>query len=221
MPAGTIPAPDPAPRSGRASAAARSCMRRRDAAAPACESARQGRDRSCPLVIPHDVSTGRGADLFPKKARNKNGDRPVILASPHLGARGDNMTAHTDRRDFLKLSGMAGVAFASGLFPAARAQTAPEFHFVQFSDTHWGFKGAPNPDAEHTLEKAVATVNALASPPDFIVFTGDLTHTTDDGKVRRERMKRFKEIVSALTVKDGRFMPGEHDASLDKGQAYK
>ena len=131
------------------------------------------------------------------------------------------MTAHTDRRDFLKLSGMAGVAFASGLFPAARAQSAPEFHFVQLSDTHWGFKGAPNPDAEHTLEKAVVAVNALQNPPDFIVFTGDLTHTTDDAKERRTRLKRFKEIVSELRVKDVRFMPGEHDASLDNGKAFK
>jgi 3',5'-cyclic AMP phosphodiesterase CpdA len=131
------------------------------------------------------------------------------------------MTAYTDRRDFLKLSGMAGVAFASGLFPAAQAQTAPEFHFVQLSDTHWGFKGPPNPDAEHTLEKAVVAVNALQNPPDFIVFTGDLTHTTDDAKERRTRLKRFKEIVSELHVKDVRFMPGEHDASLDKGEAYQ
>jgi 3',5'-cyclic AMP phosphodiesterase CpdA len=131
------------------------------------------------------------------------------------------MAMHTDRRDFLKLSGLAGVAFASGLFTTARAQGAPEFHFVQLSDTHWGFKGAPNPDAEHTLEKAVATVNALAAPPDFIVFTGDLTHTTDDPKERRTRLKRFKEIVSELHVKDVRFMPGEHDASLDHGEAYK
>ena len=131
--------------------------------------------------------------------------------------------AHHDRREFLKLAGIAGVTFTAGLFPGqyALAQTTSDFHFVQFSDTHWGFKGAPNPDAEHTLEKAVATVNGLPAKPDFIVFTGDLTHTTEDGKLRRERMQRFKEIVSALAVKDVRFMPGEHDASLDKGEAYK
>ena len=56
---------------------------------------------------------------------------------------------------------------------------------MQFSDTHWGYSGPANPDAEHTLEKAVATVNGLAKQPDFIVFTGDLTHTTDDAKERR------------------------------------
>jgi 3',5'-cyclic AMP phosphodiesterase CpdA len=127
-----------------------------------------------------------------------------------------------DRRDFLKLSGMAGMAFASALFPGhgALAQ-AEDFHFVQFSDSHWGYKGDANPDAEHTLEKAVATVNRLAKQPDFIVFTGDLTHTTDDPRERRNRMKRFREIVAALRVKDVRFMPGEHDASLDNGEAYK
>ena len=127
-----------------------------------------------------------------------------------------------DRRDFLKLAGVAGVTFTAGLFPDRwAAAQANNFHFVQFSDTHWGYRGAANPDAEHTLEKAVATVNGLAQQPDFIFFTGDLTHTTDDPKVRRERMKRFREIVSALRVKDVRFMPGEHDAALDKGEAYK
>jgi len=129
---------------------------------------------------------------------------------------------HTDRRDFLKLAGLAGVTFTAGLFPRRQAAAqGSDFHFIQFSDTHWGYKGAANPDAEHTLEKAVATVNGLAQKPDFIVFTGDLTHTTDDGKERRARLQRFKEIVSALAVKDVRFMPGEHDASLDKGEAYK
>ncbi len=128
-----------------------------------------------------------------------------------------------DRRDFLKLAGLAGVTFTAGLFPErpASAQAGGDFHFVQFSDTHWGFKGAANPDAENTLAKAVTTVNGLANPPDFIVFTGDLTHTTDDPKERRARMQRFREIVSALRVKDVRFMPGEHDASLDAGEAYK
>ncbi|WP_428670581.1 metallophosphoesterase family protein [Reyranella sp.] len=128
----------------------------------------------------------------------------------------------TDRRDFLKLAGMAGVTFTAGLFPHRQAAAqGNDFHFIQFSDTHWGYKGPANPDAEHTLEKAVVTVNGLAQKPDFIVFTGDLTHTTDDGKLRRERMQRFKEIVSALAVKDVQFMPGEHDASLDKGEAFK
>jgi 3',5'-cyclic AMP phosphodiesterase CpdA len=67
----------------------------------------------------------------------------------------------------------------------------------------------------------VATVNSLAEQPDFIVFTGDLTHTTDDPKERRKRMAEFRDIVAELKVKQVRFMPGEHDASLDWGEAYQ
>ncbi len=33
--------------------------------------------------------------------------------------------------------------------------------------------------------------------PDFIVFTGDLTHTTDNPAERRKRMGEFRDIVSA------------------------
>ena len=39
-----------------------------------------------------------------------------------------------DRRDFLKLSGIAGVTFTAGLFPGAQAsaQAAGDFHFVHY-----------------------------------------------------------------------------------------
>ena len=64
------------------------------------------------------------------------------------------------------------------------------------------------------------SVNALPRPPDFVVFTGDLTHTTDDPAERR-RLTEFKAIAAGLQVKTVRFMPGEHDAALDRGAAYK
>jgi 3',5'-cyclic AMP phosphodiesterase CpdA len=127
-----------------------------------------------------------------------------------------------DRRDFIKLAGLGGAVFASGLYPLAGQAQAPEdFLFVQLSDTHWGFQGAPNPDAKVTLSKAVAAVNDLDKQPDFVVFTGDLTHTTDDPKLRRQRLSEFRDIVGGLKVKNLRFMPGEHDASLDRGEAYR
>ena len=128
-----------------------------------------------------------------------------------------------ERRDFLNLAAAGGgVVFASGLAGCATAAGGNgEFYFVQLSDTHWGFKGPPNPDADVTLRKAVAAVNELKEPPDFIVFTGDLTHTTDDPVERRRRLAEFKSIVGELKVKNVRFMPGEHDASLDRGAAYK
>jgi 3',5'-cyclic AMP phosphodiesterase CpdA len=129
-----------------------------------------------------------------------------------------------DRRDFLKLAGLGGAVFVSGLAGCAGMGGAKQedFYFVQLSDTHWGFKGpALNPDAEGTLQKAVAAVNALPFQPDFIVFTGDLTHTTDDPAERRRRLAQFRDIAGGLKNRNVRFMPGEHDASLDNGQAWK
>jgi len=126
-----------------------------------------------------------------------------------------------DRRNFLKLAALGGGAvFASRLAGAANAPY-DDFYFVQLSDTHWGFNGPKvNPDAQGTLPKAIAAVNALPEKPDFIVFTGDLTHTTDNPLERRKRMGEFRDIVSKLDVKEVRFMPGEHDASLDNGKAF-
>lgn len=127
------------------------------------------------------------------------------------------------RKEFLTLAGLGGVVFASGLGGGARAAgVQQDFHFIQLTDTHWGFKGdKANPDAGGTLQKAVTRVNALSKQPDFIIFTGDLTHTTDDVELRRKRMTEFRDIVKELKVKDVKFIPGEHDASLDNGAVYK
>lgn len=134
-----------------------------------------------------------------------------------------------NRRDFLKLAGLGGVVFASGLNRFAfgadskhyGSGQAEDFYFVQLSDTHWGFSGPPNPEAKNTLRKAVAAVNSLETQPDFVMFTGDLTHTTDDPKERRKRLGEFRGIAADLKVKQVHYIPGEHDASLDKGEAYQ
>ena len=146
-----------------------------------------------------------------------------------------------ERRDILRLLGVSGVSFASGLWgcasngpallasqpqaggagPIVPATPREDFFFLQLSDTHWGFSGPPNPEADHTLRQTIATINAVPTRPDFVIFTGDLTHTTDDAALRRSRMKEFKAIVAELDVKDVRFIPGEHDASLDAGAAYR
>ncbi|MBV8210311.1 MAG: metallophosphoesterase [Burkholderiaceae bacterium] len=139
------------------------------------------------------------------------------------------MAQRVDRRDFLRLCGYGGVAFASSLTAAGCAsaggsagrRATEEFHFVQLSDLHWGFEGPPNPDSRGTLPKAIAAVNGLAQPPDFVVFTGDLTHSTDDPKERRSRMDQVRDQIAKLNVKTVYFMPGEHDASLDRGEAFQ
>jgi Calcineurin-like phosphoesterase len=136
------------------------------------------------------------------------------------------METGMERREFLRLMGVGGVVFVSGLGHLAHATgktgAQDDFFFIQLSDTHWGFSDPKvNQDFAGTLKKAVAQVNSLSIQPDFIMFTGDLSHTTDDDKERRKRLKGFRDIVADLKVKDVRFMPGEHDASLDNGAAFQ
>jgi Calcineurin-like phosphoesterase len=146
------------------------------------------------------------------------------------------MRSDWNRRDFLQLMGIGGVVFASGCVPStsgagAAAATpqaggaapagAEDFFFLQLTDTHWGYKGPANPHADVTLEHAVSTINGSDVQPDFVVFTGDLTHATEDAGERKDRMARFREIVSALKVKSLHFLPGEHDAAADHGDAFR
>jgi len=131
-----------------------------------------------------------------------------------------------DRRQFLQLTALGGGAVLASALPGCSmmpgAGDESDFYFVQLSDTHWGFNGPiVNPDARGTLPKAIAAVNALPVQPDFVIFTGDLTHTTDDGAERRKRMREFKQVVGELKNRNVRFMPGEHDAALDNGGAFK
>ena len=130
------------------------------------------------------------------------------------------------RAEFIELLGVGGLVFATGLpgFAAAGPKAAADadaFYFVQLTDTHWGFTGPKaNPDAAGTLPKAIAAVNALEPQPDFIVFTGDLTHTTDDPQIRRQRMAEFAAHTNKLKTRKIFYLPGEHDADQDRGQAF-
>jgi len=128
-----------------------------------------------------------------------------------------------DRRDFLRLAGFGGIVFASGLQGCAtRPGGAEDFYFVQLSDIHWGYDNATvNPDFKGTLPKAIAARNSLAQKPDFVVFTGDLTQTTDNPATRRARLKEFRDIAARLDVPKTYFFAGEHDAALDRGEAYQ
>ncbi|HEX3696709.1 MAG TPA: metallophosphoesterase [Polyangia bacterium] len=135
------------------------------------------------------------------------------------------MSRNPNRRDLLKLASVGGVVFASRLAGAGpskkKSALADDFFFLQLSDTHWGYAGVSNPEADVTLPKAIETVNAVSAQPDFIVFTGDLTHTTDDGAVRRKRLTEFKAMSAKLKVKTLHLLPGEHDAAPDAGAAYQ
>lgn len=133
-----------------------------------------------------------------------------------------------NRREFLGLMGIGGVSIISlsGVSSVAYAyggmKVDNDFSFVQMSDTHLGFNGpAINPDATGTLKKAISLVNNLKTQPDFIIFTGDLTHSTDDPVERRRRLSEFRDITKTLKQDTIKFLAGEHDAAADNGAAFQ
>ncbi len=143
-----------------------------------------------------------------------------------------------DRRSFLRVTGMSiGIGALYRVLPtAAMTGSANEiltalgkrsgekvkpFTFVQMSDTHVGFQGPPNPLGTKAFEQAVATVNALPQRPDLVLFTGDLTHDTEDKDVHAARMKQFRQIASNINADKIVYVPGEHDAGLDGGALFR
>ena len=56
--------------------------------------------------------------------------------------------------------------------------------------------------------------------PDFVVFTGDLTQTTDDPKVRRARLREFRDRRRERR-RSCATSPASTTPSLDRGEAYQ
>ena len=90
-----------------------------------------------------------------------------------------------------------------------------ELTFVQISDTHLGFKQAANPNPAATLGEAIAKINALPTPPAFLVHTGDISHLS-----KEEEWDAADQIIKGAN-KEVFYIPGEHDvADVDNGKAY-
>src|ERR1700731_4502819 len=53
-----------------------------------------------------------------------------------------------------------------------------DFSFVQISDSHIGFNKPANPDVTGTLQATIDKINAMPEQPEFIIHTGDLSHTS-------------------------------------------
>ena len=130
-----------------------------------------------------------------------------------------------DRRGFLQCMAWAGtgVVWTIGAdAPGSRAfgQNPPTasddgFTFVQISDSHMGFNKPANPDVTATLRVAVDRINALPRTPDFIVHTGDLTHTS-----KPEEFDTLDQVMRGAKAKQVFYVPGEHDNSVDDGKLY-
>ena len=149
-----------------------------------------------------------------------------------------NVKDKIDRRSFLKVAGMSvgiGVVyqFAPMLVRHAQAGTVTDFFkqvngespqsftFAQFSDPHVGFQGPPDPLGTKAFENAVELLNRMPQRPDFVLFTGDLTHDAEVRDVHAQRMQLFKTISGRINTAAIHTVPGENDAALDGGVLYR
>jgi Icc protein len=139
-----------------------------------------------------------------------------------------------DRRGFLKCMAWAGTGLlctvsggiltsaglATGLEQRAGAAersvvASGELSFVQISDSHIGFAKDANKDVIGTLQAAVDRINALPSPPAFVLHTGDLTHFA-----KPEEFDALDQILKGIKTDRIWFVPGEHDALTENGKTY-
>jgi 3',5'-cyclic-AMP phosphodiesterase len=132
-----------------------------------------------------------------------------------------------DRRGFLKCmawvgtgvlySVSGGVLRSSAIGPADAAKPAPGgFSFAQISDSHIGFHKQPNEDVTATLREAVARINALPQPPDFIIHTGDLSHLS-----KPSEFDTLDQVLKEAKTGQVFYVPGEHDVLTDNGETYR
>jgi len=143
---------------------------------------------------------------------------------------GDNLNADgVDRRGFLKCMAWAGTgtfcliqggvlkSFAlSDIANRGLAAAKGELSFVQLSDSHIGFDKAANPDVTATLDAAIAKVNALATPPEFVLHTGDLSHLS-----KPSEFDTLDQRLKSIRTDKIFYVPGEHDVLNDDGAQYR
>jgi len=133
-----------------------------------------------------------------------------------------------DRRGFLKCMAWAGAGLfctlQGGVLSTAsfadvlrrpHAFAGGDLSFVQISDSHIGFSKEANKDVIGTLKEAVAKINALPTPPAFLIHTGDISHLS-----KPEEFDTVDQILKTTKAGKTFFVPGEHDVLTDNGKGY-
>lgn len=131
-----------------------------------------------------------------------------------------------DRRGFLRCMAWAGTGMlwtvSSGIL-SSRALGQPfaapkrDLNFIQISDSHIGFNKAANKDVVGTFQEVVAKINALPTPPEFILHTGDLTQLA-----QADQFDTVDQILKGAKTRTGKvfYVPGEHDVAGDGGKLF-
>ena len=132
-----------------------------------------------------------------------------------------------DRRGFLKCMAWAGTgafflmeggvlkSYSLSRLPNLALRSAGTLGFVQISDSHMGFNKPANTDVAGTLKAAVDKINGLATPPEFMLHTGDISHLS-----KPEEFDTVDQILKSASAKNVFFVPGEHDVLDDEGKQY-
>jgi Icc protein len=133
-----------------------------------------------------------------------------------------------DRRGFLKCMAWAGTgafcvvkggvlsSYSLGRLSEFEKHAAKgELSFVQISDGHMGFDKAANLDVVSTFKAAIDKINALSTPPAFILHTGDISHLSKPAE-----FDTVDQLLKTASAKDVFFVPGEHDVLNDDGKQY-
>jgi len=130
-----------------------------------------------------------------------------------------------DRRGFLKCMAWAGTGLIwtmSGGVPVSQvfgknlnSGKPGNFSFAQISDSHMGFNKPANPDVVATLQAAVDKINGLATAPEFLLHTGDISHLS-----KPDQFDTVDQVLKGASAKDVFFVPGEHDVLDDNGASY-
>jgi 3',5'-cyclic AMP phosphodiesterase CpdA len=131
-----------------------------------------------------------------------------------------------DRRGFLKCMAWAGTgliwAMSGGLlssqvFGKEAPKYASDLTFVQISDSHIGFNKPANTDVIGTFQAAVERINAMPTPPAFILHTGDLSQLA-----QADQFDTVQQVLKGAKTQTGQvfYVPGEHDVVGDGGKLY-
>ena len=132
-----------------------------------------------------------------------------------------------DRRGFLKCMAWAGTgaffvmqagilkSYSLSKMPKLGPKSNGELSFAQISDSHMGFNKPANTDVAGTLKAAVDKINGLATPPEFILHTGDISHLS-----KSEEFDTVDQILKSASAKNVFYVPGEHDVLDDDGKQY-
>ena len=135
-------------------------------------------------------------------------------------------TAGEQRRGFLKCMLWAGTGVlwtVSGGVPRsallgggamAAAPTGGDLTFVQISDSHIGFSGAPNTDPAGTLREAVDRVAQIRGNASLLIHTGDVSHLS-----RAAQFDTAEQIVKGAGL-ETHYVPGEHDVLEEDGKSF-